>query len=57
MHRFIDVTIGDETKIYDNFHTAGMLKSEYMKSVEGISNGKIISGEELLKTYTKEVQK
>ena len=49
--------IGDETKIYDNFHTAGMLKSEYMKSVEGISNGKIISGEELLKTYTKEVQK
>jgi len=43
-------TLGDEVKIFDNFHPDGILKSDYIKEIAGFtSEGKIIEGEQLLK--------
>ncbi|WP_290707218.1 papain fold toxin domain-containing protein [Flavihumibacter sp. CACIAM 22H1] len=50
MHRYVEVSIGNEVRIYDNFHPDGILKNDYIKEIGGIINGRIIEGEELIKS-------
>jgi RHS repeat-associated protein len=57
LHRYIEVTVGDEVMIYDNFTDNGMLKADYMKKLEGVMftrRGQVnFSGEELMKNAKK----
>ncbi|MDR6340041.1 RHS repeat-associated protein [Filimonas zeae] len=57
LHRYIEVTVGEEVRIYDNFHPNGILKADYMRDVEGFiftSKGQVrVSGEELMKNAKK----
>lgn len=53
MHRIVEVIKNGESMIYDNFHPNGILKSEYIKNIEGFSREKgLLSGKQLFEDFT-----
>lgn len=56
MHQFTEVTKDGVSMIYDNMHVKGILKSDFIKGLAGDIEGKLISGKELIKTYTKKIK-
>jgi RHS repeat-associated protein len=47
-HEFIEVTKNGETLIYDNLHSNGISKKDYIEELNGFSREGVISGEKLL---------
>lgn len=58
MHQFVEVTKDGKSYIFDNLHPQGVVKEDYVKSLEGLmKNGtEPIKGEDLIKTYSKEIK-
>jgi Leucine-rich repeat (LRR) protein len=55
-HEFVEVEYNGQTYIYDNMNSDGILKSDYIEKIGGYVDGKVFSGEELLKDYTNVVK-
>lgn len=57
LHQYVEVTLGNQVKIFDNFHPEGILKEDFVKNIAGhTKEGKIIQGNELIKN-AKEIKK
>jgi len=56
MHQFTEVTKDGVSMIYDNIHTSGIPKADFIKELAGDMKGKIIQGAELIKSYTKKIE-
>ena len=56
--KFVEVTKDGKTYIFDNLNPQGVLKEDYIKKIGGVTKDftKNIDGEELFKTYTKEIE-